>query len=342
MPDARSLRYGLFDQVEQPGDTPLHQVINEHLDLAVAAEAAGFERVLKSEHHHVPLDAAPSINLYLSALVQRTSTIAVGSLVHLLPFYEPMRLYEELCMLDHMSGGRLEFGFGKGVSPPEHFLWRIDRDEIEERTAECLHIILGAMRAYHEHGHGHLFSHHGRFWTYEEAPLEVGPLQAPFPPLWRPGTLDTAAEMGVSTIAPGPIATLAETLARYHQLSQPGVAPEQEPSIAVLRRVHLASTTAEADTRARVAWARFDANLTKLFRRYDVWPPHVPSFLGDYDKALATESLVVGDPSRVRDHFDEIASVPGVDEIVMCFSWGDIGGAEARRSLDLFAEHVMA
>jgi len=334
-------RFGLFDQVEQPGGVPLHRVLDDHLELAVAAEAAGFESYHKSEHHHVPLDAAPSINLYLAALTQRTSTLRIGSLVHLLPFYEPMRLYEELCMLDHLSKGRIEFGFGKGVSPPEHMLWRIDRSEIEARTTECLAIVLGAMRQHAAEGDGTLFTHVGEFWSYEDAPLEVGPFQTPHPPLWRPGTLDTAAEMGVNTIAAGPIAVAADSVERYRSCEQPGIAPEQPTTVSALRRVHIAPTDAEAMARARAAWATLDANLTKLFRRYDVWPPHVPSFKGDFDMGLSTESVIVGSPHTVAAHFERLAEEVATDHHMVCLSWGDLWGDEVRRSLDLFAEHVI-
>lgn len=336
------VRFALFDQVEIPDERPLGAVYTDHFALAATAEAAGFDGIFKSEHHHVPLDAAPSINVYLGALTQRTERLRIGSLVHLLPFHEPMRLYEELSILDHLSGGRIDFGFGKGVSPPEHMLWRIDRAEIEARTTESLEIILGAMRAYHDHGPGHRFSHAGEFWTYDEAPLEVGPLQRPFPPLWRPGTLDTAAELGVSTIVAGPISHAADQMQRYRELQQPGLAPELEPTVSVLRRIHVAATDAEADARARAAWTRFDANLTKLFRRYGVWPPHVPSFKGDYDKAIETESLIAGGPATVRAHFDELLETTGAHHVMVCATWGDLAGDDARRSIELFAEHVMA
>ena len=135
------LRFGIFDQVEHPGSGSIADIYRDHIALAVTADSAGFEHYFKSEHHHVPLDAAPSVGIFLAALSQVTSRIKLVSLVHLLPFYEPMRLYEELCMLDQLSTGRLEFGFGKGVSPPEHLLWNIDRAEVDARTEESLQII---------------------------------------------------------------------------------------------------------------------------------------------------------------------------------------------------------
>ena len=73
-----------------------------------------------ARHHAAPLGMAPSPNLSLAAAAQRTRNMRLGTLVYLLPFYSPLRLVEEICMLDHMSGGRIEIGVGRGVSPP----WR--------------------------------------------------------------------------------------------------------------------------------------------------------------------------------------------------------------------------
>ncbi|MFQ3367834.1 MAG: alkanesulfonate monooxygenase SsuD [Candidatus Poriferisodalaceae bacterium] len=336
-----ALRFGLFDQVEHPGSGSIADIYRDHIALAVKADSAGFEHYFKSEHHHVPLDAAPSVGVFLAALSQITSRIKLVSLVHLLPFYEPMRLFEELCMLDQLSAGRVEFGFGKGVSPPEHLLWNIDRNEVEARTEESLQIILKAMHQVGNEGLGTLFSFEGKFWTYLDAPLELSPYQTPHPPLWRPGTLATAAKLGVSTFVPGPVEVVLKKIGEHRQLVEPGLCPTQQPILSLLRRVVVASTDKEAEHTARSGWATFDANLTKLFRRYDLWPPHVPSFLGDFDQAVATDSLVFGSPQKVKEHFVHISeNIPG-GYVTICPSFGDISGFQAQQTLDLFIENVM-
>lgn len=121
------------------------ELLESRLTLAERAEAAGFWGYHKSEHHLTPLDHAPSIAIFLAALAQRTSRMRLCSLVHMLPFYHPLRLYEEVCMLDHLSGGRFELGFGKGISSPEHTLWGLDPDHAIERTAEVLEVLLAAF-----------------------------------------------------------------------------------------------------------------------------------------------------------------------------------------------------
>ncbi len=338
----RRLRFGLFDQMENDGDTPLADQYSQHLQLARAADQAGFTHWFKSEHHHVPLDIAPSINVLLSAVIRETSTIRVSSLVHLLPFYDPMRLYEELCMLDHLGHGRLDVGFGKGISPPEQLLWAIPRDEATERTEETLDYVLSAMNLVSKEGLGVLFNYEGQFSSAKERPLEIAPYQTPHPPLWRPGTLSTAAKLGVSTIIPGPMKLIPERVAAYREEQNGDGAGGHPPILSTLRRVVVASTQRQATEIAARAWKHFDANLTKLFRRYDMWPPTmVPSFLGDVDKAFETESLIAGTPKQVSEYFDQFAEDSGLEHVTICPAFGNVSGAEARATLDLFCEAVL-
>ncbi len=338
-----NLQFGLFDQLENDGSTPIGTQYQEHLELARMADQAGFSHWFKSEHHHVPLDIAPSINVFLSAVIQETSKMRISSLVHLLPFYEPMRLYEELCMLDHLSDGRLDIGFGKGISPPEQILWGVPRDEAAARTEEALDYILSAMTLVAKEGLGCLFSYDGTYWSATEHPLEISPFQQPHPPLWRPGTLATAAQMGVSTIIPGPMNSIPENVEAYREQQNPEPAGGHTPILSTLRRIVVAPTEGEAVTIAERAWATFDANLTKLFREYDLWPPTmVPSFLGDTEKAFATESLVAGSPTQVAEYFERFEQESGLTHVTLCPAFGNITTDEARTTLDLLGDVVIA
>lgn len=337
-----NLQFGLFDQLENDGSTPIGTQYQEHLELARMADQAGFSHWFKSEHHHVPLDIAPSINVFLSAVIQETSKIRISSLVHLLPFYQPMRLYEELCMLDHLSDGRLDIGFGKGISPPEQILWGVPRDEAAARTEEALDYILSAMTLVAKEGLGCLFNYDGTYWSATEQPLEISPVQQPHPPLWRPGTLATAAQMGVSTIIPGPMRSIPENVEAYREQQNPDGAGGHTPILSTLRRIVVAPTEAEAVAIAERAWATFDANLTKLFREYDLWPPTmVPSFLGDTEKAFATESLVAGSPAQVAEYFERFEEESGLTHVTLCPAFGNITTDEARTTLDLLGDVVI-
>jgi alkanesulfonate monooxygenase SsuD/methylene tetrahydromethanopterin reductase-like flavin-dependent oxidoreductase (luciferase family) len=331
------VRFGIFDQSEQPGGLSMGELYESRLTLAERAEAAGFWGYHKSEHHMIPLDHAPSAGLYLAAVGQRTSRMRICSLVHLLPFYHPIRLVEEVCMLDHLTGGRFELGFGKGISAPEHILWGLDPDEAIDRTEEMLELLLAALQCEDD-----LFSFRGRFYRLDEVPIEVRPHQLPYPPLWRPGKVATAAKLGVSTVVGGPIPLVNSSIEEYRSLYQPVLDGGREPTIGAIRRFVVAPTDEEADALGRRTWKAFSHNLTVLFRRYGLLPPNDPTVGGDYDKAKEVKAVVVGSPERIRAHVDELTSAGLVDYVIGCFAFGDLSHDEALRSLELFAEHVVA
>jgi alkanesulfonate monooxygenase SsuD/methylene tetrahydromethanopterin reductase-like flavin-dependent oxidoreductase (luciferase family) len=108
--------FGLFDWIDR-GTAPLTQLYEDRLQLLEAADSAGLFCYHLAEHHATPLGMAPSPALFLTAARQRIQRIRLGPLVYLLPLYDPLRLIEEVSMLDQLSGGRLELGIGRGVSP---------------------------------------------------------------------------------------------------------------------------------------------------------------------------------------------------------------------------------
>lgn len=340
-----ALRFGVFDQSEQPGDLSPAELYRSRLALLERAEQLGFWGYHKSEHHLIPLDHAPSIGLFLAAAAERTERIRIGSLVHLLPFYHPIRLVEEVCMLDHLSGGRFELGFGKGISAPEHLLWGLDPDEAEARTDETLALLLAALASEDE-----LFSFEGRFHQLTDVPLQLTPAQRPHPPLWRPGTVTTAAAMGVNTVAGGPIPMVNQTIERYWEAYQPAngtstagdTEEETRPTIGAIRKFVVAPTDAEADAIGRRSWSRFSHDLTVLFRRYGMPVPNDPTIGGDYDRAKEVQAVVVGAPETVRSHVEELVGAGLVEYVIGCFAFGDLSHDEAMQSLELFGEGVVA
>ncbi len=118
LPMAATASFGMFDHVDR-SDEPLGALYEHRLKLVEAAEAAGFRTYHVAEHHATRLGMAPSPGIFLAAVAQRTRRIRFGPLVYLLPRYTPLRLIEEIAMLDQMSGGRFELGVGRGISPYE-------------------------------------------------------------------------------------------------------------------------------------------------------------------------------------------------------------------------------
>src|SRR3981189_2983484 len=110
------MKFGVFDPMGEAGG-PLAQLYADRLALIEAYDRSGIYGYHLAEHHSTPLGCAASPGLFLAAMTQRTQMLRFGPLVYLLPFYHPLRLIEEICMLDQMSGGRFPLGVGRGVAP---------------------------------------------------------------------------------------------------------------------------------------------------------------------------------------------------------------------------------
>jgi alkanesulfonate monooxygenase SsuD/methylene tetrahydromethanopterin reductase-like flavin-dependent oxidoreductase (luciferase family) len=118
------MKFGIFDHMDRSG-APFGEQYESRLQLIEAYDRGGFYAYHVAEHHGTPLGYSPSPSVFLAAVAQRTKRLHFGPLVYLLPLYHPLRLIEEICMLDQMSGGRFELGVGRGVSPHRGWLlWR--------------------------------------------------------------------------------------------------------------------------------------------------------------------------------------------------------------------------
>ena len=106
--------FGIFDHLDHAGGS-LHQQYSDRLEIAAACDAAGFRTYHVAEHHGTPHGLAASPNLFLSYVAQRTKWLRLGPLVMLLNLYHPLRAFEEICMLDQLSGSRLDLGIGRGT-----------------------------------------------------------------------------------------------------------------------------------------------------------------------------------------------------------------------------------
>ncbi len=152
----------------------------EHLASWEEADRLGFDGIGFNEHHCSPYGQMNSPNLMASAAAQRTKRAKLLIYGNLLPLHEPLRLAEELAMLDCLSGGRLISGFARGI-PREYQVHNVPLAESRARFDEAYDII---TRAWAEE----VFSYAGRFWSYKDVALWPRPVQQPHPPVWIPVT----------------------------------------------------------------------------------------------------------------------------------------------------------
>src|SRR5437660_7069259 len=125
------MEFGVFDHLDL-GDRPHERFYRERLEIVEAYERAGFYSYHVAEHHLTPLGMAPSPSVFLAAVAQRTRRLRFGPMIYALPLYHPIRMIEEICMLDQMSGGRLDVGFGRGASPIELDLYGVNPAEARD------------------------------------------------------------------------------------------------------------------------------------------------------------------------------------------------------------------
>src|ERR1700744_4298850 len=110
------MKFGVFDHMDR-GANPLAEQYEQRLKLIEAYDRAGFYSYHLAEHHSTPLGMGPSPSVFLPAAAHRTRTLRLGRMVYALPLHHPLRMIEEICMLDNLSGGRLDIGFGRGSAP---------------------------------------------------------------------------------------------------------------------------------------------------------------------------------------------------------------------------------
>jgi len=131
------MEFGIFDHLDR-SPSSLADYYEERLAIVELFDRAGFHAYHLAEHHATPLGMAPSPSVFLAAVAQRTKRLRFGPMIFALPLYHPLRMIEEICMLDQMSGGRLDVGFGRGASPIELELFGTKPSEARDIYDESL------------------------------------------------------------------------------------------------------------------------------------------------------------------------------------------------------------
>ena len=227
------MKFGVFDHLDDAG-APLGALYADRLQFAEALDRGGFHAYHLAEHHGTPLGMAASPGIFLSALAQRTRTLRFGPMVYLLPFYHPLRLIEEVCMLDQMSGGRFELGVGRGVSPFETANYSLDFAQTQAMYHEAFQVLLKGLDTEE-------LNFEGKFYRFSKVPMLLHPLQRPHPPLYLGGSSPAAHDVAARD---------ADVYLSWG-----------EPPQAVAAMLEAAQTVMEADGRLDPAEARLMAEL---------------------------------------------------------------------------------
>ncbi len=343
---ASTMKFGLFDHVDL-NDRPLSEQLKERIAFILAAEEAGFYCYHVAEHHATPLNMVPVPGVYLGAVAGATSRIRLGPLGYLLPLYSPLRLIEEICILDHLCNGRLDVGVGRGVSPFELKFHDINPETSQGIFREALDAILYGLK-YEQ------LNHNGEHYTYTDVPMVLRPLQTPHPPIWYPTTSSEGArfsgENGYHFVTLGGVDFARPNIEIYKNAfanrGKPGNGANQDfrggAAIGIMRHIVIAETEFEAMNIAQPAYSAWEASLTKLWRDNKVAGPKIAEFIPPtLEEAIQRGSVVVGSAGNVKERLAEHINALDLNYMVIGFYFGNIGHEQAIASMQIFSQEIL-
>lgn len=373
------LRFGVFDHIEPIPGQDLGSIYKDRLSQVEMFDAHGFYGYHLAEHHSPAVHSlAPSQNVFLSSVAQRTSQIKLNPCIYVLPLHHPLRLIEEICMLDHLSDGRLEIGVGRG-GVLEAYFWGSDWGVEANFTKyqETLAVVREGLT--HD-----TLTYSGEFYSFDELPMRLRPKQQPYPPMWYMRNVEIAATEGMNCIIVGSLDGLEANVQRYKEiwterhgkdlLTDQGT----EPKIGLVNHLVLADTEEEAVQAARPAWEEYLWNLSTP-RRLEAERRGLDQFLGTslnarpeglpdreagerYQASVSTDAdqqerrqepgqvaqqtqasnfrVVAGTPATIHTYLEEYLTT-GANYFVCAFHFGNMEHSIAEHSIELFVNEVM-
>jgi alkanesulfonate monooxygenase SsuD/methylene tetrahydromethanopterin reductase-like flavin-dependent oxidoreductase (luciferase family) len=213
-------------------------------------DRAGYDAVWLAEHHFSSFSVCPSVHMVGTLAAARTRRLRIGTAVSLAPLYHPLRLAEEVALLDQLSGGRVNWGAGRGFARVEFEAFGVPPEESTSRFRETVEIVL---RAWTEER----LNFAGRHFRFDEVEVLPKPMQSPHPPVWLAASSEAAIEWAAArgfSILMDPHSTPAE-LGRKRRLyaerlAEAGFA-EAGRDIPMARLVAIADSEAKAAAVAR-------------------------------------------------------------------------------------------
>jgi alkanesulfonate monooxygenase SsuD/methylene tetrahydromethanopterin reductase-like flavin-dependent oxidoreductase (luciferase family) len=330
-------------------------VVAEHMALGDLAEPLGFDSLFALEHHFTGYAMSPSPTQLLSYYAGRTRRLTLGTTVIVLPWHDPVRVAEEIALLDILSGGRCLFGFGRGAASVEYAGFRIPMEEARPRFVEAAKIVVKALA--HE-----VFDWDGEFFKIPRTSIRPRPISHPERRFYASSVSPESAEImaklgfGVLVIMQNEWPKAAEDIQRYRDIAA-GVGHTPRPPI-ILTNISVAESRHEALERAvRYLSRKFDS----IDSHYHFSDGHLASVKGyefygkmaktyakmkdeDYRQKAAefyVKIQVVGTPDDCLQQAGELQRLTGLDHLVTEFGYGGMPHEEAEINMRLFADRVM-
>jgi alkanesulfonate monooxygenase SsuD/methylene tetrahydromethanopterin reductase-like flavin-dependent oxidoreductase (luciferase family) len=298
----------------EPDPRDVAALFGRYLDLWVRDEVLGFEGIFFSEHHFGRSYSA-SPNLLIAALASRTKTLRLGVMGIVLPYYHPARVMEEIGMLDHLTGGRLEIGTAIGV-PQELSRLNMTMAEARERNDEIVAVIDAALA-------NRVVSHKGKYFSFADLRLLPRPLQQPSPPRWTTvvsaESARRAARRRIKISTGFNSAPVIKGIfdAYREEADAAGFAAGPE-YFALRRRVTVAPTNEEARARAKAVTDRLKAFVAED-ERLNANVPDAPAPSGGF--TLSHDEFITGTPKEVAQNIIAQCRAVGAEHFLTVLNW---------------------
>lgn len=349
------MRVGIALNMLQKDGRSDADVFAEHLALGDLAEPLGFDSLFALEHHFTGYAMSPSPTQLLSYFAGRTKRITLGTAVIVLPWHDPVRVAEEIALLDVLSGGRCVFGFGRGAASVEYAGMRVPMDEARARFVETAKIVVLALTS-------ESFEWKGEFFTIPRTAIRPRPISHPERRFYASSVSPESAEImaklgfGVLVVMQNEWPKAAEDIQRYRDIaSSVGHAPR--PPI-ILTNISVAESRSEAEDRAKTylsrKWDSIDAHYhfsdghLASVKGYEFYGGMAKTYSKMKDEGFRKKATdfyvkiqIVGTPDECIQQVAELQRLTGVDHLATEFGYGGMPHEQAELNMRLFAERVM-
>lgn len=343
------MKFGLFILGDYRDHSVSHRERFHHfMEEVELAESLGFDSVWFAEHHFTPYGLVGNTLTMAAAAAMRTERVRIGTGIVIVPFQHPLRLAEEASMVDVLSGGRLDLGLGRGYQPLEFQALGENMEESQAKFDEALGILDRAFA-------GKKFSHHGRYWSFDDVTVQPRPVQEPLPVRIAAASPSTFERLGRQqrAILTSPNFTpsdLVKSLNEKYLASYAAVGPGRlgQVEIPMLKQVFVHRDRESALSIPRehsLAYFRLLGHLIAeegeehtSYEMYSKTKRHLETLT--YDRLLA-DGVVFGSPDDVAEKLVQHWEDLHVNYFLAWFDFGGLPRQEVLSSIELFAREVM-
>jgi alkanesulfonate monooxygenase SsuD/methylene tetrahydromethanopterin reductase-like flavin-dependent oxidoreductase (luciferase family) len=349
------MRFGTFYFFQAAPGLSHAEVVHREIEQMEWTEELGFDQIWLTEHHFIDYGLAVDPASLAATAAARTRRVRIGLAAAILPFHHPVRLAEQLALIDIISKGRLDVGVGRGNRPAEFRGYHVPQQENKDRFDEAADILVKAWTV-------ERFTHTGRFFTVGEARVIPKPWQRPHPPIYQVAGSDEGIESSaargwpmLNSLLTGPLEQIVRRRDAYlaalrrHGRSDAEIA-RLMTDWGVSRQIYVAATDAQALAEARDAEMWYQDSLRRFQVPDDIEAQHPslqPGFRAAVERfkkvtweGLVEETVAFGSPETVARKIQDMRDL-GVGQVLCWMNFGGLPQDRIRRSMELFAREVM-